>query len=146
VRDARSLTGEELPKHDRTLAVGLVEATDPGLSRCRRAWRHRAVQELACSAIDVVSVGAEDCTIDPGYVPVILDKLAWYRSVAWERAHRPHVVSLGVSRDGDRFPAVVSVQSGMPQLAGRWDEHPARLLRERLRSLVPADMIGELHG
>ena len=48
----------------------------------------RAVQELARSAIDVGSVGAEDCIPDPGYMPVILDKLAWYRSVAKEQAHR----------------------------------------------------------
>jgi len=146
VRDGRLVTGAGLPEDRRALAVGLVEACDPALSRCRRAWRHRAVQELTRRAFDVVSIGAEDCMIDPGYVPVILDKLAWYRSVAWEQSRRPRFVSLGVSRHPDRFPIVVSVLSGRPRLAGRWDEHPARPLGERLRSLVPLDVIGEAHA
>lgn len=146
VRDGRALTGGDSHALGRTIAVGLVEATDPVLSGCRRAWRHKAVQELSRYGFDAVSVGADDCMIDMGYVPVILDKLAWYRSVAWESRPRPRFVSLGVSRVGDRFPIVLSVQSDRLQILGRWGEHPAQLLRERLLSLIPAKMIGECNG
>lgn len=118
------------------IAVGAVEAVHPALGDIRRAWRALCTDAVREAGVPAVSLGADDCIVDPGYVPVIADKLSWYPAAGWELEVRPRYVSLGTADQPDRFPLVMGVTSAGPAFWGRWNQSPARELRAKIISLL----------
>jgi hypothetical protein len=118
------------------VAVGAVEVVHPDLGEVGRAWRAMTVDAVGGLGVSHVSLGADDCIIDAGYVPVVLDKLRWYRAVAWQRDVRPRFVSLGTTGRPDRFPLVIGTTDTRPTFSGAWQDGAAHELRSRIDSLT----------
>ncbi len=132
--DLRVTAAAVAPDH---LAVGVVEVVDPELAGLRRAWRHCAVEAMAQVGVDAVSLGADDCLIDPAYIPVIHDKVSWYKTVGWETEPRPRLVSMRTAvRRPDRFPLALGSSPGGLEFIGGWDAGPAAALRQKIEILM----------